>query len=243
MAKKIISDEMIIDSDEGLTTDSEAERELEEKAVEFIPPRKYSKQVSLKCPEVLESLGKKKQIWLIKLPKDVDVSSIKEIPVNDDETFQINEKSYSITEDITNTGLGKNGKFKILKPTKKDGKSSLNPTNDLNIVRFLDVYESVQIPDINYDKVVVQRKDVEKETGLRMRHFPTGYYIKDFEEAKEPVVPGPASNKKRNHNEIENGELEESSKKSKKDKKDKKEKKKEKKDKKDKKDKKSKKSD
>lgn len=257
MAKKVISEEMIVDSDDGFSTDSEAERELEEKAVEFVPPRKYTKQMGLKRPEALEEVGKKQQVWLIKLPQDVDVSEIKSIPVTGGEDeFEIAGKVYSIASDDSGKGLGKEGKFTVLVPTKKDGISSFK-ASDLSITRFLDVCEKVKIPSIKYDKVVVQREDVEKETGLRMRHFPTGYYIKDYAEAREPVVPGPKSGKsssenskskkhssdkhKRSHNEVDGSDDEEEERdKKKKDKKEKKEKK-DKKDKKDKKEKKDKK--
>ncbi|GAV29201.1 hypothetical protein PMKS-002683 [Pichia membranifaciens] len=251
---------MIVDSDDGFSTDSEAERELEEKAVEFVPPRKYTKQMGLKRPEALEAVGKKQQVWLIKLPQDVDVSKIKSIPVSGgEEEFEIAGKVYSIAGDDSSKGLGKDGKFTVLVPTKKDGISNFKPS-DVRIARFLDVCEKVKIPSIKYNKVVVQREDVEKETGLRMRHFPTGYYIKDYTEAHEPVVPGPKSGKssidsskskkhssdkhKRSHDEVEGsddeGEEKDKKKKEKKDKKDKKDKK-EKKDKKDKKEKKDKK--
>ncbi|TID28468.1 hypothetical protein CANINC_002463 [Pichia inconspicua] len=213
MAKKVISDEMIIDSDEGLSTDSETEREVEAKAVEFIPPRKYNLRKDNKAPKVLQKIGKKEQVWLFKIPKDVDISKIKSLPVDSNETFQIGDKTYSITEEINKD----KNKFQVFIPKDDDSKFE---NSGVEVTKYVDIVEHVQIPEINYSKVVVERQDVEKEEGLRMRHFPTGYYIKDFEEAKEPYVPS-ASEKKRK---AEDDEEEEPKKKSKKDKKEKKEK-------------------
>jgi DNA-directed RNA polymerase I subunit RPA34 len=227
MAKKIISEEVIIDSDAGLTTDSEVERDLEEKAVEFIAPKKYTKKIDNKKPKILENLGKKEQIWLIKLPKDVDISSITKIPIGSSSSnnnnnsssseFEINGKYYNIIEDDskTNSKLGKNGngKFQIFLPNEKNNNTKFNSSkndNEINITKFLDIVEKVKIPEINYNKVVIQRTNVEKQENLRMRHFPTGYYIKDYEEAKEPVIPGSKNNnnkdikQKRKHDHLNN---------------------------------------
>ncbi|OUT21517.1 hypothetical protein CAS74_003636 [Pichia kudriavzevii] len=192
MAKKVISDEVIIDSDAGLSTDSEAERELEEKAVEFQAPKKYSKQDGKKKPSGFEALGKRDKVWLIKVPKDVDVDAIKEIPAVGKE-IEINGKLYGISQEEA-----RSDQFQLLLP-----EGTGYRTCGVGISKVVDLHEKIRIPEINYSQVVTPRENVEREEGLRMRHFPTGYYIKDYEEAQEPVVPGPnAGSKKRRHSAV-----------------------------------------
>lgn len=221
MAKKILSEEVIVDSDDGFTDDSDVERELEENAITFKAPRKYSKiNDKLQKPQIIH---KDSKIWLFKFPKDMDLTKLKSIPLKEESEFSISDKLYSIHEESTNNNSLKQ-KFKILLPEESNLK---NDNKNIKISRFFDISEKVVIPEINYSKVVIPRVDVEKEEDLRMRHFPTGYYIKDFEEAKEPVIPGSQSKKRsRDANSDEaKDDSKESKKKSKKDKKEKKEKK------------------
>ena len=203
MAKKIISEEVIVDSDDGLS-DSDTERQLESNAVAFTVPRKYTKETKFHTPKDLKNLGKKDQVWLIKVPKDVDIKSLDNISVDDD--FEINGRTYN--SEIENVGE----KFQILTPN-----DDTLRYNGLHVSKMLNISEFVKIPEINYDAVRVHRVDVEKETDLEMRHFPTGYGRKDF--IKEGRV------EKKKHREEKSEKKEKKDKKDKKDKKEKKEKK------------------
>lgn len=184
---------------------------------EFEAPKSFKKIEKFnKITELSKDSLTNKELWLIKLPSDFNIEKLNKLPVSSNigsiTNFNIKDQEYSLEEDITaqsaaassvndsnknknkdttatttnNNNNNNNDKYSIF--ISKKNQLKINP--NLKFSRFYTISEKIKIPEINYNKVVIQRKDVEKEENLRMRHFPTGYDIDDFEEASQPVIPG-----------------------------------------------------
>ena len=211
--------------------DSESGSEYEDKAFE---PPKHFRKIAIPTPQ---TTAQNKEIWLIKTPRGFPVSELKTLPVSFTATkvkndgvkpFKVQNSDFQVNEEHFSADTAK---YHIVN----------NELLNKKIDRFFTIREVVRVPEINYDVMVEPRKDVEKATDLRMRHFATGYAAKDFKEAHpipEPRLDADGKVVKRAKVAIENSEQKEDEeskdKKEKKEKKDKKDKK-EKKDKKDKK--------
>ncbi|KAG7664079.1 RPA34 [[Candida] subhashii] len=225
MAPKVYkSSEYVQDSD--VSSDEEDQ--------EFKAPKHYHK-LENKSKLDIKNL-KEKEIWLIKAPKGFPLKDLKTLPVSftatsiksGPDSFKVDGNSYKVDEEFlssTATGDDDSGKHTIFFKHSKAFKSS-----GQHISRVYNIRETVKIPKINFDQVVIPREDVPKIDNLRMRHFPTGYGANDFkvedEAGDEDVAEGKVL-KKVKVDESSSGK----EKKHKKDKKEKKEKKKSKKDK------------
>lgn len=204
----------------------ESEDENGEETTEFAPTTGFSKIKHLK------KFHKKKadeQLWLIKVPASLDISKLKNLPVDfsgkeGSEAMIMSDegRSYNVSEDVTQREGQDHSNLTLLVPD--ESRDFLRVGNEkhgsLGFDRVFSVSEVASIPNIEYEELRVPRSDVVKVKGLKVRHFATGY----DEEKKSKKRSAPESS-------------EEPSKKHKKDKKDRKDKK----DKKDKKEKKSKK--
>ncbi|KAH3666039.1 hypothetical protein OGAPHI_004228 [Ogataea philodendri] len=174
-----LSNERIFDSDEDL---SGSENEV------FQAPRGFKKVKDMSSIKALTPQNlKNKEVWLIQVPSDFNVKKLKKLPVNfnlgENTDFNLKGTDYTLHEDLLaaeESTLKK--KYKIMSAQDKD---KLQPVTDLRISRFYSISEKVKIPEIDYSKVVSQRKDVKQHDDLRMRHFPTGYGSNDYEEAKK----------------------------------------------------------
>ncbi|KAG7733122.1 hypothetical protein KL948_001625 [Ogataea haglerorum] len=206
-----LSKERVVDSDSDLS-----DQELRG----FQPPLGFKKVEDLEIVGRLSPKNlKNKEIWLIQVPSDLNIKKLKKLPVNlgvgRTTEFKVKDTDYALNEDIAATEQDVlKRRYKIMSA---QNKKSLQPVPKLEISRFYSVSEKVKIPEINYGKVVTQRRDVEQHLDLRMRHFPTGYGKDNYEEAKKEdksvATPNPQKRKS-----------EDSSKKEKKHKKDKKKK-------------------
>ncbi|GMG19878.1 unnamed protein product [Ambrosiozyma monospora] len=238
--QKNLLDQLLEDKQAELDDRDEDEPSSSSDEEEYVyePPRHFNLVTKGKPLDQLKKkhFGKK-ELWLIKVPKDLDVKHLKNLPVNlhiqQSTTFDLDGKSYKVHEEITPASTTADSKesserYALITPEKSRPGIS-KKLEHLKFSRFYNVSENVVIPEINYGKVVTQRQDVEKEEGLRMRHFPTGYYKKDYKEAE--VQETNDSNKKRKREDLSVDEMindsiaEEGKKKHKKDKKSKKEKK------------------
>ncbi|QPG73450.1 hypothetical protein FOA43_000761 [Brettanomyces nanus] len=190
MAKHYLTPATVIesDSDDSLDDDSIENDEYE-------PPRSYVKVTGMKKVKELSDHHLKKnpnqQLWLLKIPKEIEVSKISSIPINsigEPELFEVEGKQYKIGEDLTsiNANNEKDQKYTLLQVA---GSSSYKVQSDIKISRFFNVSQSVTFPEVNWSKVTTPKERVMPVEGLRMRHFPTGYYIRDYNEAKEPLIP------------------------------------------------------
>lgn len=170
-----------------------SEEEVEETVYEA--PASYEKVEGIKPIKELGDEYRKKhpklQFWLMKVPKGIKFNEIKTLPVSslgDPEQFEVDGKSYSITEDLTSINDNNKDEQKyIALQSKSDDTYEVN--SGLHISRFFNVCEDVTVPSIDLAKVKVAKEKVRPREGLRMRHFPTGYDIKDFKEAAEPFIP------------------------------------------------------
>ncbi|VEU21503.1 DEKNAAC102604 [Brettanomyces naardenensis] len=186
MTQKVLTPSTVVESD----TDNES---IE--SVDYEPPRSYVEVTGMKKVKELSSDYFKKhpklQLWLIKVPVGLDVTKIQSIPVSsigEQEPFEVDGKTYNVGEDLTAiTDEDVNDqKYSVLTPATD---SALKAESNLKISRFFNVSERVTIPEINWEKVIVPKEKVKQQKNLRMRHFPTGYYIKDYTEASEPTIP------------------------------------------------------
>ena len=209
MAKNHLSSEMVEESDlESASSDDEIVQE------EYEPPRSYDQVDGLSLvKELTHDYLKdhpKLQLWLIKYPDELDVSQIKQLPINsigDSESFDVDKKSFDIAEDLTaidDTNNSKDQKYSLLLPEKSSTYTAEKPKK---ITRFFNISEKIEIPAIDWDTVIAQKPKVKPIANLRMRHFPTGYYIKDYKEAKEPVIPSPRKRKASNVQDTKNPSL------------------------------------
>lgn len=161
--------------------DSGSDSDAEEN--QFQLPKNFNKYTSQnKFPSEINN----KEVWLIKVPKGFPIKKLSNLPVsftstsleNGPQKIKIDESLYQVNEELLNSADVTNNKYKVLVNNGKyiPFKSSIE--------RFYNIRESIDIPEINYDKVVKNRKNVKKVTNLRMRHFPTGYSAHDYDEAK-----------------------------------------------------------
>lgn len=226
MAKSsVLSKEYVSDSDNEVDTGDNVQN-----VPEFTVPNDFKKLKHLKNFDLDNE--KDNEVWLFQLPKDLDLSSLKSIPVEfngEKTTLVLNNKTFDVELDELQSK--DNSHLSLLVP-QKNNDSKLKPFGK-KFKRVIKINEVRNIPKIDYDKVRVPRENVPKIEGLIMRHFATGYDAKDFgvgETAK-------SSTKKRSHEETvekeskknkeddKNDKKEKKSKKSKKEKKDKKDKK------------------
>lgn len=169
MAGPSKSEEFVYDSESGSEYDDVAYEKPKHFAKYELPPHKSSM--------------KGKEMWLIKTPRGFPLSQLKTLPVsfaskkisNDGvKTFDLNDAKYQANEDSFASDAAK---YVIIDHEKVHREIS----------RFYTIREVVAVPEINYEKEVKPREDVQKLTGLKMRHFATGYSAKDFTEA-QPIA-------------------------------------------------------
>ena len=117
----------------------------------------------------------KKEIWLIKTPKGFNFDKLQQLPISSN--FKVDSKQFIIQEDLTginsNSKASNSDKYSLIVP--KSNKKAFKINNGLKINKFFNVKESVEIPNIQYGKVVKKRKDVRVIKGLKPQHFATGY--------------------------------------------------------------------
>lgn len=170
---------------------SESDVENEEEYVAFTAPSDYKK-----CKH-LKKFHKKaeEQLWLIKLPSNLDISKLKTLPIDysgdksGDAVITVEGENtkmhYNISENVTQQEHQDNSNLSLLIPD--DSRDSLYISDDKNqsltFDRVFTVSEVASIPGIDYEKLRVPRSNVVKVEGLKMRHFPTGYDAKDYEGA------------------------------------------------------------
>lgn len=164
---------MLFKSDKYVQSDSsESEDEYE-----YAPPRHFKPHHS-KGGISKNQVGDK-QIWLIKHPKDFKFK-VKKLPINFKSfksQIEIEKKTYEIVEQLEKNDQDDYNKFQIF-----SGKDSKYTPTNLKINKMYNINEKVQIPNINMEKVKIDRDDVPKVSNLKMRHFPTGYDGADFGE-------------------------------------------------------------
>lgn len=222
MAKQVLSNEFVSDSDSEETSYNEF------RVPHFEVPKDYKKLKHLKnVPLLNNSTDKDHELWLFKVPKNLEISKMKSLPLDGNSQFQIDERVFKIELNDLETQNSSN--MTILSADKNDKNNDilkiLNKKNKiLNFDKIFTINYTKNIPDIQYDKIKVPRKNVPKIEGLKVRHFATGY--EEEEEEKVTNQKKETQQKKRKHDDIDNVELKDDKKKSKKDKKDKKDKKK-----------------
>lgn len=154
----------------------------------FSPPSDYKRVKHLK------KFHKKKndeELWLIKLPRSLDVSKLKTLPLDlngHEQTMSIEEGSddntqYSIGEDKTQRGGQDSSNLSLLVP--EENRESLKVSghgNSLKFDKIFSVRKTAQIPNIDYEKLTVPRSNVVKIEGLRRRHYASGYGPEDEDE-------------------------------------------------------------
>lgn len=201
---------------EAVVNDSESGSDYED--LEFEAPSSHSK---FTLPPLGTSLDKK-EMWLIKTPKNFPLSKLKTLPVSftakrvsdsSVKPFSVDGHKYQVNEEHFSAASAKYTVF-------HEKNTSSQPS------RFLTIREVVEIPEIDFEKAIKPREDVPKEENLRMRHFPTGYGAPDFKEA-QPGATQDADGKLTKKMKIDTGDADKAEvrDKEKKDKKDKKEKK------------------
>ncbi|CDO96169.1 unnamed protein product [Kluyveromyces dobzhanskii CBS 2104] len=176
MAKvnKAMSKEYISDSDSDNDGSSEAVADV------FVAPKNYKKCTHLKSFVKPKNL-KQKELWLIKLPKSLDISKLAKLPIDftaESETdIEQKGKHFSVKEELQqeNTTSGVSPELSLLTPVDKT-KLTINSTASKSFDKIFTISEKPTIPSIDFSKVRVDRKDVLKVKGLKTRHFATGYY-------------------------------------------------------------------
>lgn len=187
MARSKVLSEEIISSDES---DSDGFSNQYEPPATHVPVSNL-KAVKELTPEYLKK-HPKIQLWLIKAPKELSVSKINKVGISsigEVEEFDVGGKSYKIEEDLTSLTTDNtigDQKYSLLLPSNT---SKYSPQGPIKFSRFFNISEDVTIPSVDWDKVKTAKPKVKQATNLRMRHFPSGYYIKDYKEASEPVIP------------------------------------------------------
>lgn len=149
----------------------------------FQPPKHFSKVNTSKSFKVSGD----KEVWLIKTPKGFPLSKLKTLPVSFTSTsiyagaepFKVDSTKYQVNEEV----FGSENELRKFSLISKD-----KIVKDKHFDRFYNIRELVQIPEINFEKVNVARKNVKPITKLRMRHFPTGYAAGDYDEANPELV-------------------------------------------------------
>lgn len=160
-------------SKEYVSDSSDDEHHHEQDA--FAVPDNYKQCKHLKKFHAPDA-DSKKEVWLIKAPKSLDFGKLKTLPIDfsgdSGSTIELGPKSYSVREDLGQEDGGSSGKYTFMTP---NDKQTLAIDASLQIGKFFTISETVQIPEICYDKVRVPREDVVKVGGLKLRHFATGY--------------------------------------------------------------------
>lgn len=177
MAKpsKPVSKEYISESDSENDSGSEPTVEV------FVPPENYKKCSHLKSFTKVKNL-KQKEIWLIKLPKSLDISKLDKLPVDftgaAETSITQGKKTFSLREEIQqeeSDAKASSSELALLTPVDKT-KLGINPSGRNSFDKIFTISESAQIPKIDISKVKIDREDVKKIKGLKTRHFATGYY-------------------------------------------------------------------
>lgn len=178
MAKvdKTLSKEYISDSDSDNDGSSETVTDV------FVPPENYKKCTHLKSFVKPKNL-KQKELWLIKLPKSLDVSKLSKLPIDftaESETgIEQKGKHFSVKEEIqqenSTSGASSSSELTLLTPVDKT-KLTVDSSASRSFDKIFTISETAKIPSIDYSKVRVDRKDVLKVKGLKTRHFATAYY-------------------------------------------------------------------
>lgn len=181
-----LSKEYLSDSD--MESDSETVQQ-------FTVPSGFKKVTHLKR---FPKKSQEEEVWLIKLPANLDISELETLPMDNGVISLKNKKKYMISKDFAQDS---SSNLSLLVPN--DDKVSLSASvnsNDKSIKfdKILTVSEIANIPEIKYENIRLPRNDVVKVEGLQMRHFPTGYDAKDYElDSKKEVSK--KSSKKRNN--------------------------------------------
>lgn len=141
----------------------------------------------------LKKFHKKKgneQLWLIKLPRNLDPEKIKSLPSSFNDPEQLipieGKFQYTIGEDKTQKGGPDSSNLSLLVPD--EGRESLKISGhgrSLQFDKVLNVSEIVQIPEVDYKKFAVPRSNVVKVEGLVTRHFASGYGPEADEDKQE----------------------------------------------------------
>lgn len=143
MAKNVVSEEHIIDSDDYMSEEElgvskkTAAAEALEKTLAI--PKGYHTHKSNKNTKKALKGGKK--FVLIRVPKGLDIKQVKKLKSG----MVIDGEQYNVSS-VKNQGQPLN---------------VINGHVRGNIIERLTVTKKVQIPNIQYDKVIVPRKDVE----------------------------------------------------------------------------------
>jgi DNA-directed RNA polymerase I subunit RPA34 len=143
---------------------------------------------------------------------------------------------YKVHEDLTNLASldkkksKKDSKYSILTPSNSSNSYKFN--RKLRVDRVYNVVESVEIPSIDYTKVVTPREDVRVVKRLMPQHFATGYNKSEGDVCTDDEAELPKQKKQKMEADGVKVKKDKKEKKEKKEKKDKKDKKKEKKEKK-----------
>lgn len=177
MAKgsKVVSKEYISDSE----SDNDGSSEVVDV---FVPPENYKKCTHLKSFVKAKNL-KQKELWLIKVPKSLDVSKLKTLPIDftgEAETdIELKGKKFAVREEIQQEASAAAGssssELTLLTPVDKT-KLAIDGSVSKSFDKIFTISEAADIPSIDYSKVKVDRKDVLKIKGLKTRHFASGYY-------------------------------------------------------------------
>ncbi|ANZ75956.1 BA75_01955T0 [Komagataella pastoris] len=168
---KRISKEFVSESD--ISSDNSESSDSED--FTFEPPANFKQRTDLKELSPFKNLGKK-EVWLLKTPKDLDLSTLKTLPIpvkdRTAHSFKHEGKKYQVREDSLDQDTKNDiSKYKILDVKSLD---ELRPAN-VKISKFLTVGEKVSIPKIDLDKVCIPRQNVPQEEHLEQKHFATGY--------------------------------------------------------------------
>ena len=229
MAKQILSNEFVSDSDSEETSHNEF------RVPHYEVPKDYKKLKHLKSVPLLNnSVDKDHELWLFKVPKNLDISKIKSLPLDGHSQFQVHDKIFKV--ELNNSEAQNDSNMTILAFDNNDKNKGilkiLNKKNRvLNFNKIFTINYTTNIPDIQYDKIKVPRENVPIIEGLKVRHFATGYDEEgeeEEEEQKTKVVKQKEKTKpkKRKHDDdVDDVKLKDDKKKSKKDKKDRKKKK------------------
>lgn len=169
---------------------SASEDENDEETMEFAPPVGY-----VRCKH-LKKFHKKKhdeQLWLIKVPSSLDISSLKTLPIdfsgkeNGEAVITSEGKTYSVNEDVTQREDQDNSNLTLLVPDESRDKLRVGADKhgSWKFDRVICVSETANIPGINYEELRVPRADVVKVEGLKVRHFASGYDEKKKSKKRE----------------------------------------------------------
>ncbi|KAL6944618.1 hypothetical protein ACO0RG_001357 [Hanseniaspora osmophila] len=209
-----------------ISDSDESDLELEKDYLSTAPSSNYKEfQNSKHFHKLSDSSLKKKQLILIKAPKDFDFSKMKSIPLDNNKGGDFSTVLDDVKESKRSLGKQYYIKKDTLVNTRNIKVMSLSKDKYLKIkgdLQIKDVYSinsGVEIPKIQLDQVKTPREDVVKVEGLKMEHFATGYDASDFAEANVSSSIKTSSKKENKPKKVD----ESSSRKDKKDKKDKKE--------------------